>query len=283
LLDDFGRDILFRAVAVTGHRQLSFQLAMDAWSCLMYHQVFPTEPPSGPGGYFGVSRAQFAEQLEFLQSAGYRAASIEEAAASTGHTVGITFDDSDWTSYAAAFPELAERGMTATFFVITSRVGTPGFATWPELREMKRAGMSIQSHTHSHPFLSTLAPSEVAFELAESKRLLDAALEQDTTGISLPNGDHPRGGALAAAQATGYRWVATSRWGPNRKSPDVLLIRRYTVRRSTTLGTFDEFVRQPPGIWSLEGVRLFALERIRSMLGVSRYARWRRRAVTLFD
>ena len=250
------------------------------WSCLMYHQVLPSEPPPGASGYFAVTRDQFVEQLEHLAAVGYRGATLEEAAATT-HTVGITFDDGDWTSYAIAFPELATRGMSATFFVITSKVGEPGFATWDQLREMKAAGMSIQSHTHSHPFLSELTSEDVAFELGESKRLLDTMLGQDTTGISLPNGDAPRGGALATARSLGYRWVATSQWGPNRGDTRDGLARRYTVRHATTLPEFNALVVEQPSVLSREGLRLAMLHRLRSLLGTSRYARWRRQVMRL--
>jgi peptidoglycan/xylan/chitin deacetylase (PgdA/CDA1 family) len=166
--------------------------------------------------------------------------------------------------------------MTATFFVITSKIGTPGFATWEQLREMKSAGMSIQSHTHSHPFLSAIAKDDVAFELRESKRLLDTMLAQDTDGISLPNGDHPRGGTLAVAQSLGYRWVATSQWGPNRNAGRDRLVRRYTVRHGTTLKEFNSLVTEPPSAFSGEGLRLAFLHRLRAIIGTARYARWRR-------
>jgi peptidoglycan/xylan/chitin deacetylase (PgdA/CDA1 family) len=248
----------------------------------MYHQVLPSAPPVGPQGYFAVSREQFGQQLAVLSAAGYRGVSLEEAAAANSErAVGITFDDGDWTSYAVAFPELAARRMAATFFVITSRIGTPGFATWQELREMRRAGMSIQSHTHSHPFLSTLEPADVASELIESKRLLDTMLEQETVGVSLPNGDHPRAGALAAARSAGYRWVATSRWGPNHGDTRDSLVRRYTIRRATTSEAFAALVRRQPPAWSSQGLRLVVLEQIRGILGVARYARWRRKAMHL--
>jgi hypothetical protein len=101
-------------------------------------------------------------------------------------------------------------------------------------------------------------------------------LEQDTVGISLPNGDHPRGGALAVARSLGYRWVATSRWGANRGDARDGLVRRYTVRRATTLSDFDALVVKRPSVLSSEGLRLLLLHRLRALLGTSRYARWRR-------
>lgn len=280
-------DILVRNIAapLTVHTlpmPAIFSRPATAWACLMYHQVLPTEPPPGASGYFAVSRAQFAAQLDHLTSLGFRGASLEEAAAAaeTG-TVAITFDDGDWTSYAVAFPELVARGMTATFFVITSKIGSPGFASWDELREMTRAGMSVQSHTHSHPFLSSIGADAMMFELRESKRLLDGALQQDTVGISLPNGDHPRGGALTAARSAGYQWVATSGWGPNTGDIRERLVRRYTVRRATTISAFDRLVRARPSVMSLEGMRLAILHELRALLGPSRYARWRRQFMRL--
>ena len=262
--------------------QAFFSRVVPSWPCLMYHQVLPSAPPPGASGYFAVTREQFAAQLEHLSSAGYRGVSIETVvAAPTPQMVAITFDDGDWTSYAVAFPELAQRRMTATFFVITSKIGTPGFATWEQLREMKSAGMSIQSHTHSHPFLSALAKDDVLFELRESKRLLDSMLGQDTVGISLPNGDHPHGGALAIARAIGYRWVATSQWGANRAQRQAGLVRRYTVRHATTLKGFDTLVMQRPSALSPEGLRLAFLHRLRALLGTARYARWRRQLMRL--
>ena len=253
-----------------------------SWPCLMYHQVLPGAPPIGASGYFAVTREQFAEQLDWLSAAGYRGVTIDEAVATpTEQTVAITFDDGDWTSYAVAFRELAPRRMTATFFVITSKVGTPGFATWEQLREMKSAGMSIQSHTHSHPFLSAIAKDNVVFELRESKRLLDSMLAQETVGISLPNGDHPHGGALAIARAIGYRWVATSQWGANRADRHAGLVRRYTVRRATTLDGFNTLVVKRPSALSREGLRLAFLHQLRALLGTGRYARWRRQVVRL--
>lgn len=243
------------------------------WSCLMYHRV--------PGvaenaDYFAVPRSRFVEQLDMLRAAGLRAVSLERALdRPAAGTVAITFDDGDETHFQNAFPELVARGMTATFFVITARIDAPGYLTWDELRAMRRAGMSIQSHTHTHPFLSELDREGAARELAESRRLLDSRLEQRTTTLSLPNGDAPRGWRMGDYAALGYSRIATSRWGANHGTR-ARLIRRYTVRRDTSADAFADLISGHSSAYAPEALRLLALERVRAAMGPSRYARARR-------
>ena len=254
-------------------------MSAHRWSCLMYHEV----DPGTASGYFAVTREQFGEQLDRLLALGMRGVSMEElvrgaagvtASGRRAPQVAITFDDGHRTHYEHALPELVARGMTATFFVITSRVGTGDYATWDQLREMAAAGMSIQSHTDTHPFLSELSREAASRELRESKRRIDAELRQDTVTVALPGGDRPRGWRAEDYRALGYRWVATSRWGPNADAGT--FVRRYTIRRDTPPATFDDLALGRPSPRSKEGVRLWVLGEVRSLLGPSRYARLRR-------
>jgi peptidoglycan/xylan/chitin deacetylase (PgdA/CDA1 family) len=240
----------------------------------MYHEV----PAAGEaGGYFSVARETFAAQLDRLRTARLDGASLERVltGAAPG-AVAITFDDGHATHARCATPELAARGMTATFFVVTDWVGRPGSASWPELREMAAAGMSIQSHTRSHPFLSELPRARVLEELRGSRMEIEDRLGLPVTTIALPNGDLPRAHAEDFAES-GYRWVATSRWGANHGAGDApRRIRRYTIRRSTTLADLTRLARAESSALAPEAVRLEVLGRLRAMVGPSRYARWRR-------
>lgn len=246
----------------------------------MYHSV---PAALDDAGYFAVPRAAFAAQLDRLAAIGCAGVSLESAllrpAGATGpRRVAITFDDGCADNFSEAFPELLARSMTATFFVITSRIGTPGYVSWEQLKEMRGAGMSIQSHTDTHPFLSALSPDDATRELVASRRALDEKLAQRTTTLALPNGDAPRGWNAADFEGAGFRWVATSEFGPNGTAS--WRVRRYTIRRATTLAEFERIVRELPAAFSAEGLRLRVLTGVRSLLGVSRYSRWRRRVLT---
>jgi peptidoglycan/xylan/chitin deacetylase (PgdA/CDA1 family) len=199
--------------------------------------------------------------------------------------VAVTFDDGHATHYAEAFPILTRLGCTATFFVTTSLVGKPNHASWAQLREMAAAGMSIQSHTDTHAFLSQLDAGGVARELETSKSKLDDVMGRATISLALPGGDFPRRAHRGLIARAGYRILATSRWGANRTpAPDwegLRLVRRYTVRRETTASRFERLGRGSSTAVSFEGLRLTSLAGIRSLLGAGRYARWRRAALGL--
>ncbi len=249
------------------------------WTCLIYHDVTPGSPGiTGGRDYFSVSAATFARQLEIVQELGFRGCSIADALAHPGDAVAISFDDGDLGQAVRAFPALAARGMTATFFVTTLWVGTPNYASWSQLREMKAAGMSIQSHTHSHPFLSELDATRLRAELRTSREILDERLEQQTTMIAYPGGDAPRAGLRGMLVEENYEVVATSRWGRNSATAAARprFIRRCTVRGAPDEDLFEATVTGDVWLSMKKQARERILSFVRSSLGPSRYARWRR-------
>lgn len=252
----------------------------DRWICLVYHEV-PATPPAGTAGHFSITTTEFARQLDWLVYNGYRIESVENASRmGDSRVVALTFDDGHHTHYAEVYPQLAERRARATFFVITDRVGSEGYVTWDQLREMSEAGMSIQSHTASHPFLSTLTPDEVLAELRDSKARLDDGLSQNTTSLALPGGDPPRGRARKAIEHAGYRLVATSRVGTNRHEQNprdpLRFVPRLTVRQAQTASHFERVIRQDRATLRREYLRANILGAARAFLGPRRYARWRK-------
>lgn len=256
--------------------------AGDGWVALMYHDV-SREPVGVSGGpqHFSVSRRTFAEQLDRLTGLGYRGRSLAECLASpVAGQVAITFDDGDLGQFENGCSELAARGLTATFFITTDWVGKPGYVDWSQLRQMKAAGMSIQSHSKSHPFLSELAEPALRAELEGSRRRLDEELGQVTDTIALPGGDRPRRGLRPLLHAAGYRVVATSRWGVNTGhsgEAGLTWVKRCTIRGTPSTEYFDRVVRGDLRLGFARGIREATLAKIRETLGPTRYARWRRR------
>lgn len=62
--------------------------------------------------------------------------------------------------------------------------------TWDHIREMKKSGMGIGSHTHSHRVLSTLHLNEQRFELQHSKTILERELGEPVISIGYPVGGY---------------------------------------------------------------------------------------------
>ena len=106
---------------------------------LMYHRVLPRSEALRnfvePGMY--VAPETFASHLALLESH-FRIlplAEVVERLASgrslPSHACSITFDDGWRDNLDHALPELERRGIPATIFVVTERIGTPG-AFWPD-------------------------------------------------------------------------------------------------------------------------------------------------------
>jgi peptidoglycan/xylan/chitin deacetylase (PgdA/CDA1 family) len=247
----------------------------------MYHGLTPrAQRAPAVSDWFDVPARTFEAQLDLMRALGYPGRSIEHALAHPdARHVAVSFDDGVVSHFEAAFPALSARGMTATFFITTAWVGKPGYVTWPQLREMKIAGMSIQSHTRTHPFLSELTLGKLRDELAGSKADLDDALGQATDTLALPGGDAPAARFRSLVEEVGYRVVATSRWGTN---PVAKLdhaprwLRRCTVRGAPAEAVMRSVLDGDPWLALRHGARERMLGLLRDSLGATRYAKWRR-------
>jgi peptidoglycan/xylan/chitin deacetylase (PgdA/CDA1 family) len=252
----------------------------DRWVCLMYHDVSGGLPKTRDSAdYFSVPREEFANHLSTIEELGFRGCSIVDALAAVGtRRVAISFDDGDLGQATRAFPALASRGMTATFFITTSWVGQRGYASWDQLREMRDAGMSIQSHTHTHPYLSELDGHALRDELRRSRDLLDEHLSQHTTMIGLPGGDGPRGKLRRLLADEGYRVIANSAWGLNRDTDkqEPRYVRRCTVRGKPGSERFQAILTGDNWLALKKQTRHGVLSVVRVSLGPSRYLRLRK-------
>lgn len=250
------------------------------WPCLMYHGT-PDDASGATVGYFDVGATQLRDQAELLAREGLLGRPVESLIAQPSpRSVAITFDDALESNIEVALPILAAVGATATVFVVTSWVGTARYCSWSQLRTLADAGWSVQSHTVSHPFLSTLTRDGARHELRASRLEIEDHLGRPVSTISLPNGDAPAESLEAVLDETGYRWAVSSRWSWNVDGgARARVFNRYTVRRATTLDQFGRLVRATVSPYSAEGLRLQLLARVRGAVGVERYRSIRRMLV----
>lgn len=197
-----------------------------------------------------VGKDVFEEHLAFLRAERYHSITLAEAAGYMRdpirnplpeRSVVLTFDDGYRGNYTLAFPLLKKYGMTAVFFVATRLIGTPPMMSWAHLREMSGAGMSIQSHTASHPFLKQLSDEEAARELRESKVTIQNELAMPVDYLSLPNGSYGSSSAAIAAGA-GYAGICSSVVGYNAPGTNRFLMRRVRVSGNHCLDEFRQIV-----------------------------------------
>jgi peptidoglycan/xylan/chitin deacetylase (PgdA/CDA1 family) len=222
----------------------------------LYHGLTNSEEavtPSRERDYW-ISGARFKEHLGQIRRSGCRACLLEElwhedrrtpsTSASQGNTwqaprVAITFDDGLTSAYEIAYPLLLEAGIRADFFVNTASIGKPGFLSWAQMLEMQRAGMSFQSHSHEHVYLTWLPASDLEGQLRDSKRILENRLGKPVDFLSVPYGELD-GRVIHAARYLGYKAVCSSWSWPAR--PGAAVAGRVIVNCRTTPGDFQRLL-----------------------------------------
>jgi peptidoglycan/xylan/chitin deacetylase (PgdA/CDA1 family) len=216
---------------------------------LMYHYVDDEPPPAGPyADGLTVRTRDFIEEMDYLVEHGYHTVTLAETYLALAglrqlpeNPVALTFDDGGLDNYEVAYPILKDRGMTATFFVITKTVGREGQMDWDQLREMAAGGMSIQSHSVSHPGLTGVSDTRLRSELVDSRAAIAEAVGEAGYVLCYPSGEYDER-VIAAAKAAGYVMaVATDEGGE--LSPDTVFeITRSRVQAFLPLSSFASLV-----------------------------------------
>ena len=187
---------------------------------------------------YTVTEAQFAQQLDWLRSAGIETLPLHDALRPHARAVVLTFDDGKEDALTRVLPALRRRGMRAAFFIPTALVGQPGYLSWDGVRALSAAGMEIGSHSVDHARLADLTDANLREELVESKRVLEAQLHAPVDLLAYPY-NSVRRRVRDAAEKAGYR-IAVA--GVAHGGSDALDLLRISVSGLTTLEQFQRAV-----------------------------------------
>ncbi|MEZ2302362.1 MAG: sulfotransferase [Microcoleus sp.] len=159
-----------------------------------------------PDGFNGVTPQVFAQQLQRLKKQGYYSVSWENwqnakltKTALPGKPVLLTFDGGYLDFLEYAFPLLQQFDFTATVFVVTESIGKTNswekadspavqLMGWPEIRQLRDAGIEIGSMSATYQPLTGLSPTEIVREGAKSRAILEGGLGKYVKCFAYPYG-----------------------------------------------------------------------------------------------
>jgi peptidoglycan/xylan/chitin deacetylase (PgdA/CDA1 family) len=246
---------------------------LPATVALMYHALGEAAG-AGADPRYTVERARFVGHMALCARAGGAVVSARDWLAGRAGVI-VTFDDGDVSNHRLAFPFLADAQATADFFVNPAQVGTPGYATWAELREMSDGGMSIQSHGLDHRvFLTELPPARLREDLRRARLEIEEHVGRPVTLLAPAGGREPP--ALAPiAREVGYTHVLNSR--PGRVRPgDGPTLGRLAVTARLDDATLESWLRGGPAL-RLAEARYALLGLAKRALGDDAYRSVRKR------
>ena len=203
----------------------------------MYHDIV-ADADEDSSGFPGRDAATYKVNRELFEEHLRAIAARQPAGRGAPHTdVLITFDDGGASALTAA-DSLERHGFVGHFFVTTNYIGTPGFVHEHAIRELRRRGHAVGSHSCSHPLrMGHCSQPQLLDEWTRSRQRLEDVLGEPVRVASIPGGDFAPQVADAAAHA-GFTRLFTSE--PTREewhASGLTLVGRYTIRRWTTAET----------------------------------------------
>lgn len=167
---------------------------------LLYHRFGPTVADG-----MTIKTTVFEEHLKYLKANGYHVIPLralvdyylKKGPAPAAKSVVIVEDDAHKSVYSDMLPLAKKYNIPVTVFVYPSAISNAKYAmTWDQLRDLKKNGFDIQSHTFWHPNFKRdkkkMQPAEfekfVTVQLKKSKDKLEKELGTRVDYLAWPFG-----------------------------------------------------------------------------------------------
>lgn len=208
---------------------------------LNYHHIADITPSSS----YYVSPKIFEQQMDWLNNKGYHFISYDHLYAAMAENgtlpkkpIVISFDDGVLDQYTNALPILNAYKIQAIFFIEIRNIGKADGMNWEQIRELISNGMTIGSHTINHNDLTQMDEKTLAYEVEESKKILEQNLGIPIKFFAYPGGVYDQT-AIEAVKKAGYVSAVNTVYSTIQKivNPDDL----YKIRRLRVGNGMDSF------------------------------------------
>jgi|CXWL01.1.fsa_nt_gi peptidoglycan/xylan/chitin deacetylase (PgdA/CDA1 family) len=156
----------------------------------------------------------FIAQLDYLIGHGFKTYTfydlqkMREGRMTPEKGVILTFNDGYDDAYIAA-QHMNGKGLKGVFFIVTAKVGTPGYLDWRQIKKMRSWGMEIGSSGVNGANLSQSTDFYVNDELTSSKKTIEAQLGEPIITFAYPGGRY-NAVTMKAVETAGYLFARAS-------------------------------------------------------------------------
>jgi peptidoglycan/xylan/chitin deacetylase (PgdA/CDA1 family) len=213
---------------------------------LVYHAL--GTPPAGapfPGLY--VSNADFSAEMAWLHRHGYQAVTIDEVMKAWFHggtlpakPIVITFDNGYPAQVTFAPHVMAKYGWPGVLNEITENHLTPA-QIWPIIH----MGWEVDSHSLTHPELTTASPTDLWAQVHSSRVYLQKTFHIPVNSFCYPS-SHYNAAVIAAVKRAGYTNAVTEAHA-YATSADPYLLPRFEIEGGVSELATDLLSTQPAG------------------------------------
>ncbi|MBV9102319.1 MAG: polysaccharide deacetylase family protein [Candidatus Eremiobacteraeota bacterium] len=210
-----------------------------------YHMVAWRIPNDPIGNALTITPQQLRTQLETLQRLGLHTmtaanlvAEIERGAGLPRRTVVLTFDDGYQNARTEVLPLLRRYHAVATFYLISSTIGTARHLRWSDVRALKSAGMEIGAHGREHVDLTELDATGQFAQVNACRRALRRWAMVEAQTYAYPSGRY-NATTLAVMRRSGLAAAFTEDYGEVRSLSQPYRLPRIRVLRESAVPAFS--------------------------------------------
>ena len=219
---------------------------------LMYH-VIKAPTASTPMAELWTPAETFKATIELLKKEGYNGVTLDQVWRAWNGGPGlpdkplvISFDDGYLSHTVTARPILQAAGWPGVLNLEGKNIGKGGLTT-NQVEGLIAAGWEIDSHTLTHPDLTTLDNAALTRELVDSRKLLQEKFKIPVNFFCYPAGKNDAR-VRAAVEAAGYKGATTVEPGIASKSDNPYLLPRIRVNGTDSAATVAARVSSGAGV-----------------------------------
>ena len=198
---------------------------------LMYHDVYKTSVKESGfqtdgANHYKITEASFEDQLQRIKE----------------YPVTFTFDDGGVSFYTIIAPILEKLGLVGHFYIATDRIGSEGFMSEAQIKDLHQRGHVIGSHSCSHPSdFRELSLEARKKEWENSVQRLSGIIGEPVKEVSIPNG-FLQEEDLPIFKSLGIATIYTSKLGENRQCDGIDIIGRIGIDNGMSAQRIEKII-----------------------------------------